>query len=225
MAGHPSPITAETTSKPWYKCIKNGHAINGGTYVYSLPAFKNGAWIPGKWSPDVDNVRCCYRGYHVTRRVQNWAKPGGQYFVAEVRGLFSNDGSTYTDASVVTDDKIAVTAVRLVRPITIAEFKAFFSTTPLNFVTGMTKLWKEDSDAATKVFIRKFERLEAARIAREKRKQVAFELRLKREGERAEKRYRRRSARLKGVARHREVNLMKRLAKKLGFVVRLAKSR
>ena len=92
----------------------NGEAINGGTFTYDLPtrdAFGN--QTPGAWTPSVDTLEMCHRGYHLTADVDNWADGSTAFrvFEAEARealALFSGD-------------KIVAKQVRLLREVDLAE--------------------------------------------------------------------------------------------------------
>lgn len=49
----------------YYKILGNGHkAIHGGTFTY----------VPGEWTPEIEDVTACVSGYHVASREQvaNW---------------------------------------------------------------------------------------------------------------------------------------------------------
>jgi len=65
----------------------NGESIHGGTFTYDLPTLNDdGTWAPGEWTPKIESVRVCHRGYHLTTDYVKWLKLGCLIWTAEGRG-------------------------------------------------------------------------------------------------------------------------------------------
>jgi hypothetical protein len=86
----------------YYKVLNDGKACHGGTYEYPLPKGKRA----GKWTPSVENLSMCSRGYHVctAEQLPEWLNNGNEIYEAEIRGESREDGS-----------KTVAESVRLVR--------------------------------------------------------------------------------------------------------------
>ncbi len=85
----------------FYKALDaRGRSTHGGSFQWSLPSGDG----PGDWTPTINDVAICERGYHVVNLsgLLGWIAP--RIFVAEMRG-----------ARVRQVHKWAVSAVRLVR--------------------------------------------------------------------------------------------------------------
>lgn len=71
----------------WKVLNAQGESCHGGSYRWSLPTWdaKRG-WIPGAWTPLIENVVPCERGYHVCRDrdLLHWL--GARIYACEVRG-------------------------------------------------------------------------------------------------------------------------------------------
>lgn len=87
-----------------YKVLgPNAESIHGGSGAWFRPSGKR----PGKWMPEIKDVRCCQRGYHLVEAsyLPSWLRKDCTIWVAEGRG------ATHTN----TTDKTAYAQARLLR--------------------------------------------------------------------------------------------------------------
>ena len=90
------------TVTTYYKVLNDGKACHGGTYSYPLPKGKR----KGAWTPNIENIRPCSRGYHVctAEDLPKWLRDGNEVYEVELRGATIDHG-----------DKVVAESVRLVR--------------------------------------------------------------------------------------------------------------
>lgn len=96
----------------YYKVIgKDNRSCNGGDFDWTPYLPKGGR--PGKWTPRIENVVACQKGYHVTEYWNMWYEAGCRIFECEVDGdVVGNDV-----AGVV--DKVICQRVRLIKELTV----------------------------------------------------------------------------------------------------------
>lgn len=96
-----------------YKVVDaEGNAVNGGNFAYSLPTQDEdtGEWTPGDWTPDVDPISMCSKGYHTTMNPSVWYQYGRRVFEVEAEGT----------AATIAGDKLCSRRIRLVREVDMA---------------------------------------------------------------------------------------------------------
>jgi hypothetical protein len=52
-----------------YKVLSNGKSCHGGKFKWSLPEDDK----PGEWTPAIDDVEICKKGYHLTTHYAHWS--------------------------------------------------------------------------------------------------------------------------------------------------------
>lgn len=103
----------------YYKVISaDNKSCHGGDFDWTayLPNGKK----PGKWTPRIENVVACKKGYHVTEYWNMWYEAGCRIFECEVDGVVVNAA-----AGVV--NKIVCTRIRLCKEI-IPQFDSNYNT-------------------------------------------------------------------------------------------------
>jgi len=93
----------------YYKVIsKDNKSCHGGDFDWTpyLPAGSN----PGKWTPEIKDIKECNRGYHVTQFWNMWYKEDCRIFECEVDGCITN-----TNPGVI--EKEVCTSIRLTQEI------------------------------------------------------------------------------------------------------------
>lgn len=89
----------------YYKVIgADNKSCNGGDFDWTGYLPKNGK--PGEWTPKIENIVACERGYHVTEYWNMWYKDGRRVFECEADGVVMND-------AVGVVDKVVCQRVRL----------------------------------------------------------------------------------------------------------------
>lgn len=89
-----------------YKVLVDGQSAHGGMFTWSLPEPDgDGGWIPGEWSPRIDEVGICRIGYHLTSKPERWLTHGCTVYEAEAGSVSDWRG-----------DKIVCHSARLLRP-------------------------------------------------------------------------------------------------------------
>jgi hypothetical protein len=132
-----------------FKVLEGNRAFNAPGFIYDLPTYKSGKWVPGSFTPSIANPSLCYRGYHTTtlKHLHFWMKTWrwNALTVWEVKVK----GKTIRD-----DDKAVHSSIQLVRPIAPEDLvvalrrKAVMTHAP----SALTKVWSADGSA--KVFCR-----------------------------------------------------------------------
>jgi hypothetical protein len=90
----------------YYKVIgADNKSCNGGDFDWTGYLPKNGK--PGEWTPKIENIVACERGYHVTEYWNMWYKDGRRVFECEADGVVMND-------AVGVVDKVVCQRVRLI---------------------------------------------------------------------------------------------------------------
>lgn len=93
----------------YYKVLVAGKSCHGGTMDWSLPTTKrDGTAKAGKWMsvPNVDDIKVCNYGLHLTSDFARWLKPGCSVYEAEHDKIFGEQ-----------EDKIVTNRARLTREI------------------------------------------------------------------------------------------------------------
>ena len=69
----------------FYKVLKNNKAKDGGDFDYTnyLPSGKKS----GEWTPEIEEIELCERGYHVTPYWNMYYEEGCDVYEVEIRGL------------------------------------------------------------------------------------------------------------------------------------------
>lgn len=89
-----------------YKVLVDGQSAHGGMFTWSLPEPDgDGGWIPGEWSPRIDDVKICKVGYHLTYTPEQWLTYGCGAYEAGTDSVSDWEG-----------DKIVCHSARLLRP-------------------------------------------------------------------------------------------------------------
>jgi hypothetical protein len=88
----------------YYKVLVDGESCNGGDFEYDLP--NDGE--PGDWTPEIDDIEPCQRGYHLTNDPRQWLSSGCDIYIAEGRGKEKD----------CSDDKKVFESVRLIKKAT-----------------------------------------------------------------------------------------------------------
>lgn len=71
----------------WKVLNAEGQSCHGGTFTWSLPRWDaRRGWIPGEWTPLIEGVVACKRGYHVCRDADLLGWLGERVYACEVRG-------------------------------------------------------------------------------------------------------------------------------------------
>jgi hypothetical protein len=97
----------------YYKVIgADNKSCHGGDFDWTayLPKGKK----PGKWTPKIENIAACERGYHVTKYWNMWYEAGCRIFECEVDGVVV----TACESVVGVVDKVVCTRIRLCKEIT-----------------------------------------------------------------------------------------------------------
>ena len=95
------------TPSPWYKVLTRDNApAHGGAPSFAWPLPTDDG--PGAWTPTTRPVRCCSRGYHLTRKPMAWPLVGMRVYEAEGDGATDDEGDP--------DTKTAFARARLLRP-------------------------------------------------------------------------------------------------------------
>ena len=86
----------------WKVLDAQGRACHGGTFQYDLPKGSK----PGAWTPRIENIEACARGYHLCRDADlvEWCN-NATIWAAEPRGRI-----------IVQSDKVVCESVRLLAP-------------------------------------------------------------------------------------------------------------
>ena len=93
----------------YYKVIgSDNKSCHGGAFDWTPYLPKRG--MPGKWTPEIDDIKKCERGYHITRYWNMWYKEGCRIFECDFDGLMES-----SDPGVI--EKEAARRIRLVREI------------------------------------------------------------------------------------------------------------
>ena len=93
----------------YYKVIgADNKSCHGGHFDWGDYVPKDGK--PGKWTPRIENVVACKKGYHVTKCWNMWYEAGCRIFECEVDGVV-----VAASAGVV--DKVVCTRIRLCKEI------------------------------------------------------------------------------------------------------------
>jgi len=89
----------------YYKILLNNKACNSGNFDYTAYLPHDGQ--PGEWTPTIDYIRPCERGWHVTdeKHLLDWCS-GNQLYEVETRGKIIEG-----------KDKAVCQSIRLVRQI------------------------------------------------------------------------------------------------------------
>ena len=97
----------------YYKVIgADNKSCNGGDFDWTGYLPKNGK--PGEWTPKIENIAACERGYHVTKYWNMWYEAGCRIFECEVDGVVV----TACESVVGVVDKVVCTRIRLCKEIT-----------------------------------------------------------------------------------------------------------
>jgi hypothetical protein len=94
---------------PLYKVLSvDGYPIHGGAGAWHLPKGR-----PGKWMPEIDDPKCCSRGYHLVQAyaIPEWLTDDCAIWEAEGRGRSDTDGT----------GKTAYAQARLLRRVYLSE--------------------------------------------------------------------------------------------------------
>ncbi len=100
----------------YYKVIgADNKSCHGGDFDWTayLPNGKK----PGKWTPRIENVVACKKGYHVTKYWNMWYEEDCRIFECEVDGVVVPAG----ESAVGVIDKVVCTRIRLCKEI-VAQF-------------------------------------------------------------------------------------------------------
>lgn len=90
----------------WKVLDANGRSCHGGSFQWSLPRWhRTKGWIPGAWTPLIEEIRPCSRGYHVCRDGDLLRWLNARIYACEVRGPIIEQS-----------DKVVVGQVRLTCP-------------------------------------------------------------------------------------------------------------
>jgi hypothetical protein len=89
----------------YYKILRNNQACNNGNFDYTAYLPHDGQ--PGEWTPIIEDIEPCKRGWHVTdaRHLLDWCK-GNQLFEVETAGNIIEG-----------NDKAVCESIRLIRQI------------------------------------------------------------------------------------------------------------
>ncbi len=110
----------------YYKIISaDNKSCHGGDFDWTayLPNGKK----PGKWTPRIENVVACKKGYHVTKYWNMWYKEGCRIFKCEVDGVVVAAGESVVGVI----DKVVCTRIRLCKEI-IPQFDSDYNTDDCN---------------------------------------------------------------------------------------------
>ena len=91
----------------WKVLDANGRACHGGTFDYTpyLPKWSpTNGWVPGKWTPRIENPVACQFGYHACRDQDLVRWLNARIWACEGRGI------------VVADNKVVCESIRLIAP-------------------------------------------------------------------------------------------------------------
>jgi len=68
----------------YYKVLNGTKAKDGGNFDYKdyLPKGNK----PGKWTPKIDNISMCNKGYHLTKDYTQWLNNGTVIYECEGKG-------------------------------------------------------------------------------------------------------------------------------------------
>lgn len=96
--------THATDGQKLYKVTgPNGEANNGGNFTYDLPDGDT----PGAWTPEIEPVWICNRGYHVTTDPKRWLQTRSRVFEVEIDATLSEADR----------DKVVARSIRLTREV------------------------------------------------------------------------------------------------------------
>ncbi len=110
----------------YYKIISaDNKSCHGGDFNWAayLPNGKK----PGKWTPRIENVVACKKGYHVTKYWNMWYEEGCRIFECEVDGVVVAAGESVVGVV----DKVVCTRIRLCKEF-IPQFNSDCNTDDCN---------------------------------------------------------------------------------------------